>query len=87
MKSNDQTMLADGFDEAIIGLDASGEVFRVVYDIDAIIQILINRDEMTEEDAFEAFDYNIRGAYVGLGTPIYVYGGGHDRVLELISNL
>ena len=47
---DDQTMLANGFEEAIIGLDTSGEVFRVVYDIDAIISILMERDEMTEED-------------------------------------
>jgi len=87
MKNNeDQTMLATGFEEAIIGLDTSQEVFRVVYDIDAIISILMERDEMTEEDALEYFSYNVQGSYVGEGTPIYVYGGGHDRVLELISN-
>jgi hypothetical protein len=84
--SEDQTMMANGFEEAIIGLDTSGEVFRVVYDIDAIISILMERDEMTEEDALEYFSYNVQGSYVGEGTPIYVYGGGHDRVLELISN-
>ena len=84
--SEDQTMLATGFEEAIIGLDTSGDVFRVVYDIDAIISILMERDEMTEEDALEYFSYNVQGSYVGEGTPIYVYGGGHERVLELISN-
>lgn len=85
--SKDQTMMANGFEEAIIGLDTSGEVFRVMYDIDAIISILIKRDKMTEEDALEHFNYNIQGSYVGEGTPIYVYGGGHERVLELMSNL
>lgn len=85
--SEDQTMLATSFEEAIIGLDTSGEVFRVVYDIDAIISILMERDEMTEEDALEHFSYNILGSYVGKGTPIYVNGGGHERVLELMSNL
>jgi len=84
--SKDQTMLATGFEEAIIGLDTSGEVFRVVYDIDKVIEILMEDEETTEEDALEYFNYNMLGAYVGEGTPIYVYGGGHDRVLELISN-
>lgn len=83
----DQTMLANGFEEAVIGLDTSNEVFRVVYNIDAIISILMERDKMTEEDALEHFSYNIQGSYVGEGTPIYVYGGGHERVLELMSNL
>ena len=87
MKSNqDQTMMANGFEEAIIGLDTSGEVFRVVYDIDAIISILMERDEMTEEDAIDHFSYNIQGSYVGGGTPLYVYGGGQERILELMSN-
>ena len=85
--SKDQTMFANGFEEAIIGLDTSDEIFRVVYDIDAIISILMERDEMTEEDALEHFSYNIQGSYIGKGTPIYVNGGGHERVLELMSNL
>jgi hypothetical protein len=85
--SKDQTMFANEFDEAIIGLDTSAEIFRVVYDIDKIIEILMERDEMTEEDALEHFSYNIQGSYVGKGTPIYVNGGGHERVLELMSNL
>ena len=85
--SKDQTMFANEFDEAIIGLDTSAEIFRVVYDIDKIIEILMERDEMTEEAALEHFSYNIQGSYVGKGTPIYVNGGGHERVLELISNL
>lgn len=85
--SKDQTMLATGFEKAIIGLDTCQEVFRVVYDIDAIISILMERDEMTEEDALEHFSYNIQGSYVGAGTPIYIRAGGHERVLELMSNL
>lgn len=88
MENNqDQTMMANGFEEAIIGIDTSGEVFRVVYDIDAIISILMERDEMTEEGALEHFSYNIQGSYVGTGTPLYVYGGGHERILELMSQL
>ena len=28
---------------------------------------------MTEEEALEYFDYNVQGAWVGEGTPIFVY--------------
>ena len=28
---------------------------------------------MTEEDAVEYFDYNVQGAWVGEGTPIFLY--------------
>ena len=85
--SKDQTMFANGFDEAIIGLDTSDEIFRVVYDIDKIIEISTKDDETTEEDALEYFYNNIQGSYVGAGTPIYIHAGGHERVLELMSNL
>ena len=85
--SKDQTMFANGFDEAIIGLDTSDEIFRVVYDIDKIIEISTKDDETTEEDALEYFYNNIQGSYVGAGTPIYIHAGDHERVLELMSNL
>jgi hypothetical protein len=85
--SEDQTMFANGFDEAIIGLDTSDEIFRVVYDIDKIIEISTKDGETTEEDALEYFYNNIQGSYVGAGTPIYIHAGGHERVLELMSNL
>lgn len=84
---DDQTMLATGFEKAIIGLDTTGDVFRVIYDIDKIVEILMEDNEMTEEDALEHLDYNILGGWVGEGTPIYAYGGDHDRILELMSNL
>lgn len=62
-------LIADGFDDAIIGFDEVGR--RLVYDIDGIINILI-LEGMTYEDAIEHYDYNIAGAYVGEGTPIYI---------------
>ena len=80
-------MLADGFEDAIIGLDASSEVFRVIYDKEKMIDILVQRDEMTVEDAIEHLEYNVWGAYVGEGTPIYAYEGNHDRILEYMSQL
>jgi sensor histidine kinase regulating citrate/malate metabolism len=94
---NNQTMFADGLEEAIIGIDTSGDISRVVYDIDKIIDILkqtsfTNVPEdvqmpLTELEAIEYFNYNILGAYVGEGTPMYIYTGNHQRVLELMSNL
>jgi hypothetical protein len=86
MESN-QTLLEDGFDDAIIGLDTSNEVFRVIYDREKMIDILMFRDNMTVEDAIEYLEYNVFGAYVGEGTPIYGYEGNHDRILELMSQL
>jgi len=67
---DEEILFADGLDGAIIGVDHN---IRVVYDIDAIIKILIDRDGMTDEEALEFAEFNIFGAYVGEKTPIYVY--------------
>lgn len=67
---NPEALFADGFDESILGVDTKG---RVTYSYNKIIETLIERDGMTEEEAREFFDFNIDGAYVGEYTPIYIY--------------
>jgi len=62
-------LFADGFDEAIMGVEESAGV--VAYDIDKIIEILSR--EMTEEEAIEYFEFNILGAYMGEKTPVYIH--------------
>ena len=86
MVSNNETLFADGFDEAIIGLDTSGDVFRVIYDREKMAEVL-EEDGMTTMEAWEYLDYNVFNAYVGEGTPMYVHAGGKERVLELMSQL
>ena len=61
---------ADGFDSCIIGKDSRD---RAIYDADAMIDVLIMRDDMTREEAEEFFWYNIDGSHLGDGTPIYVF--------------
>tara|TARA_B100000131_G_scaffold280786_1_gene286958 strand:- start:9 stop:431 length:423 start_codon:yes stop_codon:yes gene_type:complete len=61
-------LFADGFDEAIIGIDSK---FIVCYDQDKCIEILA-RDCATEEDASEYFWYNVEGAYMGEKTPRFI---------------
>jgi hypothetical protein len=66
----DETFLiADGFDDAIIGVDDNN--LKIVYDIDEVINILI-RDGMEVDDAIEYYEYNIAGAYVGENTPSFI---------------
>tara|TARA_R100000458_G_C8256159_1_gene232286 strand:- start:697 stop:960 length:264 start_codon:yes stop_codon:yes gene_type:complete len=68
-------MKADGLDKAIIGItDGSFDTnIRLVYDIDKCIKILMDRDGMDREEALEFFTFNISGAYVGEGTPIFMW--------------
>ena len=84
---DDETLFVDGFDDAIIGLDTTGDVFRVIYDRDKMIDMLRYRDSMELDEAIDYLEYNVWGAYVGEGTPIYAHEGGKERVLELMSQL
>ncbi len=65
-------MKAEGFDEAIIGV---GRQFdrpdRLIYDYDKCVEILVERDDMSAEEAREYMDFNVLGAYVGEKTPIF----------------
>lgn len=64
--------MADGFDDAIIGMECSGDIPRVVYSIQLMVHVLCERDGMTEEEAVDFISYNVISSYVGEGTPIYV---------------
>jgi glucose dehydrogenase len=65
----DETFLkADGFDEAIIGLDETSG--RLIYSVTKCIECLMEQG-MTDEEASEYFYYNVSGAYMGEQTPIF----------------
>lgn len=66
---DDEFLFADGFDEAIIGVDS--RELRVVYSIESCINILMK--DMDYQDAQEYFHFNVEGAYMGEKTPIWVY--------------
>ena len=68
---NEEAMLADGFDDALIGADYGQN--RAVYSIELMLQILMERDGMSLDEAIEYFDFNIGCAYVGELTPLYVW--------------
>lgn len=74
-------MTAGGFDDAIIGVVAASAAHEeaVAYDYDRCIQILVDRDNMTWEDAVEFFEYNVLGAFVGPNTPLFLHMGGLDE--------
>lgn len=56
---NDEAIILDGLDEAIIGINAQDG--SLIYDEETIIDILMIRDEMEEEEAYEFYDFNILG--------------------------
>ena len=60
------------FDKAIVGVVANMCTNAVCYDRSKIIEILMEEDGMTEEEALEYFDFNIMGSWVGKYTPVYL---------------
>jgi len=68
MCPEDEFMKAEGFDEAVVGVEMS--IGKLVYSYDKMIEILAR--DMTVDEAEEYFDYNIADASVGEKTPIYI---------------
>jgi hypothetical protein len=65
---NQESLLADGFDDAIIGIvDSFSDNPVVLYDKDKCIDILCK--DMSREEAIEYFNFNVMGAYMGDNTP------------------
>ena len=68
-----EVLFADGFEEAILGLARKACHPEVVaYDYERCVQILVERDDMTEEEAREYMEFNVVGAFVGERTPVFI---------------
>ena len=63
-----EVVLAEGFDQAVIGYDAAGG--RLIYSVSGCLKILEGQG-MDPQEAREYFDFNVAGAYVGPGTPVF----------------
>ena len=71
---NEDALLADGFEEALIGVAQRINLGPVAaYSVEKIIEILMKRDGMEYDEAMEYFDFNIVGAWMGEYTPVYIY--------------
>lgn len=65
---DEEILKADGFDEAVIGIEQN--TMRLVYSVKKCIEILTLQG-MSVEEAIEYFDFNTKGSYVGEKTPIW----------------
>jgi len=67
---DENVLLADGFDDAFVGIGRQfGKPFAI-YERSKCIDIL--QQDMSEEEAEEYFQYNVEGAWVGENTPIFL---------------
>ena len=66
------TLLADGFEEALIGFGHQHAKLLAIYDYQKCIDVLMTRDGMTDEEAIEHMEYNVVGSYMGEYTPVFL---------------
>ena len=72
-EQNPEALPADGLDDAILGIAyRAGAAPLVAYSTSQCIQILMDRDGMSHDEASEFFEFNVLGAFVGPGTPVFV---------------
>jgi hypothetical protein len=64
-----ELLFADGYDDCIIGLTFRNDTLVVLYGTLKIISKLTK--DMSEEEAWDFFEFNISGAYVGERTPVF----------------
>jgi hypothetical protein len=70
---NPDALLADGFEDALIGVaERCSQPALAVYDTARCLQILQQRDGMTAEEAAEYFSFNTLGAWAGEHSPLYL---------------
>jgi hypothetical protein len=64
-------MRMDGFDDAILGVVERIGLQTVCYDLNKVIEILMKQG-MEEQDAWDWYQFNMVGAWVGEATPVFL---------------
>jgi hypothetical protein len=68
---DDWTMFADGFEDAILGVEP--QKHRVIYSVAKCYDILMTRDGMERDVAEEFFAFNVLGSLMGEKAPIWCF--------------
>lgn len=80
---DNEIILADGFEDAYMGLATQyTKTPLALYDRNKCIDILVNRDGMSEEEAEEYFQYNVEVAWVGDNTPMFLQPLNFTKEME-----
>tara|TARA_R110002167_G_scaffold126382_1_gene307097 strand:- start:3337 stop:3588 length:252 start_codon:yes stop_codon:yes gene_type:complete len=69
--SDNECLLADGYESALIGITEGGNPVAV-YEVNKCLEILVEEDKLSLEEAMDHFYYNTVGSYVGEKTPIFI---------------
>lgn len=75
-----EVIMADGLSDAFICVAEVNGHDCCVYDRDKVVGILMKRDKMDSDMAWEYYEFNIAGAKVGPGTPLFIDSKEHRNV-------
>lgn len=70
---DDSVILADGFELAFLGCGYSYSGSYAIYHMGNSIDILMQRDGMSFDEAEEYIEFNVLGAFVGDRMPVFMY--------------
>lgn len=59
-------------DAAIVGVVTRIGLEAVCYSSEKVVELLMQHDGMTEEEAIEYMEFNMKGAWVGEHTPVFL---------------
>ena len=69
---NSLALYPTGFEDAIAGIIYKRDKYLFVMDSNRIVEILKEDEDMSHEEAVEYYDFNIKQAYLGVFTPLYM---------------
>jgi hypothetical protein len=69
---DDSVILADGFELAFLGCGYSFSGSYAIYHMGNAIEILMQRDGMSYDEAEEYIEFNVIGAFVGDRMPVFL---------------
>ncbi len=78
------TLAADGLEAALLGVGTQGPHVLLVYDLAAVRALLVTQG-CAEDEVDEYIAYNIIGAWVGPGTPVFVERMTMEEVRERLG--
>lgn len=67
---NPDAILYPDYEDALIGIISTTHNYTALYSTEKCIEIL--KKDMSEDDAWEHFDYNTRGTHLGENTPSFL---------------
>ena len=72
--TDERLVKANGLEDAIIGVGSRMNMPDVlIYSYNKCVKIFMEKEGWTHEEAIEWMDFNVVGAWVGEGTPIFLY--------------